>query len=223
MPETRWLWLPLFFIFSASAVYDHACAEVASQKGVIQGATEVSLRAGPGIDQPRKAILAEGEQVTVQAQQGDWLQVETNKGQQGYVHKSLVRLIAQENAAAVSMETTAAKPAADESQPETKSSVDKPVAPPQSSGISAPTPAPQKRTETLATPSAKTSGALVDRADDLKTAQEKSPSLIQLLEGREPDMILWAAIAVAFFLIGWICGGNFYLRRDRVKRTRLRF
>jgi hypothetical protein len=51
----------------------------------------------------------------------------------------------------------------------------------------------------------------------------KSPSLIQLLEGRETDMVLWSAIAVAFFFIGWICGGNFYLRRDRKRRTKLRF
>jgi uncharacterized membrane protein len=36
-------------------------------------------------------------------------------------------------------------------------------------------------------------------------------------------MMLWAAIAIVFFLIGWICGGHYYLRRDRARRTRLRF
>ncbi len=51
----------------------------------------------------------------------------------------------------------------------------------------------------------------------------KSPSLLQLLEGRERDVMLWAAIAATFFFLGWICGGNYYVRRDRVKRTRLRF
>jgi len=46
---------------------------------------------------------------------------------------------------------------------------------------------------------------------------------MELLEGRERDMVLWLTIAVAFFLIGWICGGNYYLRRDRIRRTKLRF
>lgn len=56
-----------------------------------------------------------------------------------------------------------------------------------------------------------------------KTPAAKSPSIIQMLEGRENDLILWLAIAVIFFVVGWICGGNYYLRRDRLRRTKLRF
>jgi ABC-type uncharacterized transport system involved in gliding motility auxiliary subunit len=52
---------------------------------------------------------------------------------------------------------------------------------------------------------------------------EKSPSVIQMLEGRENDLILWASIAVVAFLIGWICGGNYYVRRDRARSRKLRF
>jgi hypothetical protein len=52
---------------------------------------------------------------------------------------------------------------------------------------------------------------------------EKSPSIIQMLEGRESDLVLWLSIAVVFFMIGWILGGNYYLRRDRVRRRKLRF
>jgi hypothetical protein len=52
---------------------------------------------------------------------------------------------------------------------------------------------------------------------------EKSPSIIQMLEGRESDLLLWVAIAVVSFMIGWIFGGNYYLRRDRVRRRKLRF
>jgi len=51
----------------------------------------------------------------------------------------------------------------------------------------------------------------------------KSPSIIQMLEGRENDLALWASIAVVSFIIGWVCGGNYYLRRDRTRRTKLRF
>ena len=56
-----------------------------------------------------------------------------------------------------------------------------------------------------------------------KTSDEKSPSIIQMLEGREHDLILWVSIAIIAFAIGWILGGNYYLRRDRARSKRLRF
>ena len=56
-----------------------------------------------------------------------------------------------------------------------------------------------------------------------KIPSEKSPSVIQMLEGREDDLIVWASIAVVFFVIGWIWGGNYYLRRDRARSRKLRF
>jgi hypothetical protein len=51
----------------------------------------------------------------------------------------------------------------------------------------------------------------------------KSPSIIKMLEGRENDVVLWVSIATVSFIIGWICGGNYYLRRDRTRRRKLRF
>jgi transcriptional regulator GlxA family with amidase domain len=51
----------------------------------------------------------------------------------------------------------------------------------------------------------------------------KSPSIIQMLEGRESDLIVWLSIAAAAFLIGWVCGGNYYLRRNRARSRKLRF
>ncbi len=56
-----------------------------------------------------------------------------------------------------------------------------------------------------------------------ETSLGKSPSILQMLEGREQDLIIAAAIAVAFFSVGWLCGGIYYLRRDRKRRTKLRF
>jgi hypothetical protein len=44
-----------------------------------------------------------------------------------------------------------------------------------------------------------------------------------MLEGRENDLVLWASIAGVAFIIGWICGGNYYVRRDRSRRRKLRF
>src|SRR5262245_4398666 len=56
-----------------------------------------------------------------------------------------------------------------------------------------------------------------------KPLAEKSPSIIQMLEGRENDMIIWVSIAAVAFVIGWILGGNYYLRRDRARSKKLRF
>lgn len=51
----------------------------------------------------------------------------------------------------------------------------------------------------------------------------RSPSILQMLDGHELELLVAVAIALSFFLIGWICGGNYYLRRDRHRRTKLRF
>jgi hypothetical protein len=51
----------------------------------------------------------------------------------------------------------------------------------------------------------------------------KAPSVLEMLEGREPDMVLWLAIAVAFFFLGWIVGAIYARRRERSRRSRLRF
>jgi hypothetical protein len=56
-----------------------------------------------------------------------------------------------------------------------------------------------------------------------KPPAEKSPSIIQMLEGHENDLSIWISIAAVAFVIGWILGGNYYLRRDRARSKKLRF
>ena len=60
-------------------------------------------------------------------------------------------------------------------------------------------------------------------ADTAAPSPAKAPSLIQRLEGREGDVMIWLAIAAGFFLVGWIGGGIHARRRERSRRTRLRF
>ena len=60
-------------------------------------------------------------------------------------------------------------------------------------------------------------------ADTSAPSPAKAPSLIQRLEGREGDVVVWLAIAVVFFLVGWIGGSIHARRRERSRRTRLRF
>jgi hypothetical protein len=77
---------------------------------------------------------------------------------------------------------------------------------------STPTPTQKREGSTLTAPVA-----------EQKAPAEKSPSIIQMLEGRENDLIIWLSIAAVAFAIGWIFGGNYYLRRDRARSKKLRF
>ncbi|MBI1994092.1 MAG: SH3 domain-containing protein [Deltaproteobacteria bacterium] len=57
-----------------------------------------------------------------------------------------------------------------------------------------------------------------------KTASRGKPlPVVRVLEGREGDILWWLAVALCVFVVGWICGGNYYLRRDRTRRNKLRF
>ncbi|HTN73518.1 MAG TPA: SH3 domain-containing protein [Methylomirabilota bacterium] len=196
-------------------------ALAAEQKATLQGATYVNLRGGPGLNHPPKAVLKEGDTVVVDGQAEEWYLVTTPDGQKGYVHRMFLQ-IAEE------------KQAASSAQIDTKSAVGESKEPIKAETPTASTapveslPAPAVTQNAATGPSSVTSPATkpspsVQRPTDQKVASAKSPSVIQLLEGRETDMMLWAAIAIVFFLIGWICGGKYYLRRDRVRRTKLRF
>ena len=80
----------------------------------------------------------------------------------------------------------------------------------------------QTRPPSKASPPTK-SVAPVNNSLERKMPPAKSLSILQMLEGHETELIGATTIAVAFFFIGWICGGNYYLRRDRRRRTKIRF
>jgi len=65
--------------------------------------------------------------------------------------------------------------------------------------------------------------ATSESAEKEKSAAEPPVSIIKMLEGRERELGAAVVIAAAFFAIGWISGGNYYLRRDRRRRSKLRF
>jgi hypothetical protein len=223
MPAMRWFLLSIFFL-PLSLVLERSCVEAAQRKATIQGARQANIRVGPGMDQGIKGILKENEQFTIEGQDGEWYLVETPAGQKGYVHQSVVKLAGEEQAPAVFTESNIAKPAVTESKdPNKPSTTEAPAsatAQPALTETSPTKPRPPANAQPAPLPAApgQPAGA-VRKPDD----RRKSPSLIELLEGRETDMMLWAAIAFVFFLIGWICGGHYYLRRDRVRRNKLRF
>jgi len=55
------------------------------------------------------------------------------------------------------------------------------------------------------------------------TPKGKRLPVVKMLEGRGWEVLWWFGIGLCIFIVGWICGGHYYLRRDRIKRRKLRF
>jgi hypothetical protein len=56
-----------------------------------------------------------------------------------------------------------------------------------------------------------------------KAAAAKPQSILQMIEGHETEFKIGVLIAVGSFVLGWICGGSYYVRRERKRRGKLRF
>ena len=190
----------------------------APRKGFGQATREANLRAGPGVEHSIKGTIKENEQLTVQGQEGDWYLVETAAGQKGYVYKDFLKIAGEEQAGAATKDAKNEKAAAEEGKETAKAPVPATEAMTTEQPIPPPPAPPQKITRPLSP-----SRSPNQPPKSVEHASPRAPSLIELLDGREADVILWVCIAVVFFLIGWISGGHYYLRRDRTRRTRLRF
>jgi hypothetical protein len=219
MPVLRWFLL-FMFLLSSGFFVEPSYAQAAQQKATIRGASHATLRGGPGLKEPTRGILTEGEHVIIEGQDNDWYLVQTSGGRKGYVHKSLVKLDPEEKPLEPTVESNPAKADSGKSPEGDQAPSTSSAAPPSESSIGIPAPAAINQEKSM-TKKAPTKNA--EQPENPRGPLGKSPSLIELLQGREADMVLWLAIAAAFFLIGWVCGGNFYLRRDRMKRTKLRF
>ena len=56
----------------------------------------------------------------------------------------------------------------------------------------------------------------------VKAPEGQAPSLLQILEAHEAEVKIGLMIAAMAFVLGWICGGLFAVRRERRSRRRLR-
>jgi hypothetical protein len=79
-------------------------AESGGQKAIVVGTPTANLRTGAGVEHALKLTLKEGDSVTIEKLEGEWFWVTTPDGQQGYIHKNLLkpvdRVVAQEPVAA---------------------------------------------------------------------------------------------------------------------------
>jgi hypothetical protein len=108
---------------------------------------------------------------------------------------------------------------------EPKATVKTTIATPKSAAVTSPlssgaTPG-ASLTPQKAAPTARTAAEVM--SDENAAPSPQPSSLIRVLEEREDELMLWLTIAITFFIVGWICGGNFYLRRERKRSRKLRF
>ncbi len=193
--------LPFLLLSLVFCWVDGLSVDAADKRPTVPTSGPANLRAGPGPNYPVITFVKGGTPLILESRQEEWYLVTAPTGQKGYVYGKLLQLKAAEPLQVITPPTIKVAPADDKAKEPVSIAVS-----------SSPAPAPSSKITHAAA-----------RPTEQAPAQAKSPALIQLIEGRESDITLWLTIALGFFLIGWICGGNYYLRRDRLRRTKLRF
>ena len=179
-------------------------AEAVAQKATVFGTPTANLRAGAGVEHELKLILKEGDQVTIETLEGEWNLVTAPDGQQGYIHKNLLK-------------------------PVQNVTVPPQIAPPQK-GVAVATPTPETgRAKAVPAPAnsptkppSPTPAAASGEVAKTKITDGQAPSLLQMLEGHELEVKIGLLVAGVAFVIGWFCGGHYYIRREQKHRRRLR-
>ena len=186
----------------------------AERKAAVFGTATANLRSGAGVEHALKTILKEGDQVSVEKLAGEWHLVAAADGQKGFVHRNLLKLAADS-----APQPTPPKAISVESKEPAKEAA---PAPPVAAPTAAPPPAPViEQPKTPAAPSVPSGPA--QRVEPAKAPEAKSQSILQMLEGYETELKIGLIIAAIAFVLGWVCGGNYYARRERKSRYKLRF
>ena len=183
-----------------------------AEKAAVFGTPTANIRVGPGVEHAIVANLKENDTVVIEKLEGEWYLVTSIDGVKGYMHKNLLKLGEPAQKSTV--------PAVDSQAKDAGKSVANPAAPlPTTQEI-----APQPGTETKAAPlptRAPTTSPVINA--EPSPAPVKSSALIKMAAGRETELLACLGVSVLTFLLGWLCGGVYALRRERLKRTRLIF
>lgn len=185
---------------------------MAAEKAVVFGTPTANIRGGPGVEHQIIVTLKENDPLVIEKLEGEWYLVTAADGLKGYMHKNLVKIAGdvQKPAAPV------AKPA----ETPTKEAV-KPPPPPAAPVVVSPQKALAPAQEPV--PAKLPSAGPVPLDVKRSPTPAKAPALIQFIEGRETETLICLIVAAVAFLLGWLCGGTYSLRRDRLKRSRLNF
>jgi hypothetical protein len=194
-------------------------AETAEKNMIVFGHATANLHAEPGVEHPLEPTMINADRVA--AEELAWKQyiIVVADSRNEPVHIKFLNFVNEAGAQTSDPDSTTSKtPTTESKEPTKKADSTKP----------AKIPTRPAGKPTVAAPSSKASSATksmptLDKSQEEKNPPATSPSILQMLEGHETELIVVVAIAAAFFFIGWICGGNYYLRRDRRRRTKIRF
>jgi hypothetical protein len=198
---TSFFSLLLFSILVLSA--RDGTPETIDEKGQVVGATHVNIRSGPGLNHPPITVLKNGEEIIVERLETSWYRISLPDGQKGYVYEEFIRLLPGKP---IEPSLPPSVPATASAAPETGSAgetdhkfEDEPkFVPPQPE----PFPLPPAERETLKTP---------------------SPLPMQIVHNAQAEILKWLGAGLSIFIFGWILRGKYYMRRERIRRTKLRF
>jgi uncharacterized protein YraI len=200
---------------------------IGNRLGRISAASHINLRSGPGISHPPVMILKNGEAVHVETLEGSWYRVSLPQGQKGYIYREFLEFPNGEPGTAA--EGVLGQPVVEPSQAETSpetvpvfSQVAKVKSPPEAAE-SVPPIAPD--VQDIVSPPRQSESELPP-----PTAVMKDKTQVKLPTSEPPSrkvlfwiIMQWVVAPLCLFALGWIFGGNYYLRRDRIERNTLRF
>ncbi|MFQ5916566.1 MAG: SH3 domain-containing protein [Candidatus Binatia bacterium] len=195
---------PHILFISLALVSGENLADPKAKKGKITGASHVNLRSGPGISHPPIKILRIGAEVDVERLEGSWYRVSLPDGKRGYVYKPLVYLAEHEEGESVKVgNATGQEPGVPKeiAATDTNSTEEK--------GHFA---VPRRQKELSHT-------NLVEK----EIPKDNPPLTMGIGPGQVLVIAMWITAALCIFILGWILGGNYYLRRDRINRSKLHF
>lgn len=185
-------------------------AEQTEVRGTIQGEDFVNMRSGPGMEHPPRAVLRRGDEVTVKANERGWYLVSLADGKRGYVSREFVELAKNPQ----TEEIAQAKPATEISNEEKEVSDEKMAVDDEEKGKGKGEAKEEKeKEEKISAP----------RKENSPASQNEPRPVVRAIEGSEWKILRWFLAGLCVFILGWICGGRYYLHRDRVNRTKLRF
>jgi len=224
--------ISLTLLFTLTPSTSQALTETTERRARVTGASHVNLRSGPGISYPPVTILKNREEVNVGKLEGSWYRISLPDGLRGYVYAELIQFLPEKTEQGPEQTVdpdTLPTPIIEVSlegstlqlQPETVR----------------PEPVVQQPEEALPTPIEAEEEVPVEKALASPPEMESSPPMTQAVvprkietfvpvksrQGRVWAFISWILVPSCIFVLGWILGGNYYLRQDRIERTKLHF
>ena len=224
--------ISLTLLFTLTPSTSQALTETTERRARVAGASHVNLRSGPGIGYPPVTILKNGDEVNVEKLEGSWYRISLPDGLRGYVYAELIHFLPEK--AEQEQEQTAAP--ATPPTPTIEVSLDVSTPQPQPDTVR-PEPVVEQPEEDLPTPIEAQVEVPGEKTPATPPEFESSPPKTQAVvprkietsvpvnasQGRVWEVIRWILVPGCIFTLGWILGGNYYLRWDRIERTKLRF